>query len=57
MCTVLDTPEVHLSAILIHFILSSLSLCNCNVIKKVLQVFKLCTGGLNQTKVQLDNTL
>ncbi len=48
------TPEVHLSTILIHFILSSLSLCNCNVIKKVLQVFKLCTGGLNQTKVQLD---
>ncbi len=52
----IDTHEVHLSTILIHFILSSLCLiiCNCNVIRKVLHVFKLCTGGLNQTKVQLD---
>ncbi len=24
------------------------------VIRNVLHVFKLCTGGLNQTKVQLD---
>ncbi len=28
--------------------------CHFNVIRKVLHVFKLCTGGLNQTKVQLD---
>ncbi len=27
--------------------------CNFNVIGKV-HVFKMCTGGLNQTKVQLD---
>ncbi len=50
----IDTHEVHLSTILIHFILSSLCLCNimnCNVIRKVLHVFKLSTGGLNQTKV------
>ncbi len=26
----------------------------CNVIRKVLHVFKLCTGELNQTKVELD---
>ncbi len=28
--------------------------CNFNVIIKRLHVFKLCTGGLNLTKVQLD---
>ncbi len=26
-------------------------LCNCNVIRKVLHVFKLYTDGLNQTKM------
>ncbi len=29
-------------------------LCNCNVIRKVLHVFKPFSAGLNQTKVQLD---
>ncbi len=28
--------------------------CDFNVIRKILHVFKQCTGGLNQTKVQLD---
>ncbi len=37
--------EVHLSTILIHFILSAyicVIFCNFNVIRKVLHVFKLC---------------
>ncbi len=47
----IDTHEVHLSTTLIHFILNSLCLCNFYVIRNVLYVFELCTGGLNQTMV------